>query len=438
MASPLPFQLPSLARHTEVLRTHDATLEASVPGFGKTYVAGFLAQYLKRRPAVICPKSVVPHWRRALAEVGVEPVFVTNYEQAKLERFPHGRWAIKGRQYEWNLPPDALLVFDEVHRCADRTTQNAKLLVAAARGKVKTFCASATVAKDPLDLYALGLLLGLHRGVDFMGWCFGHGVVRGRFAFEFRGGTAALAKLHKEIFPEHGYRATYEDIPGFPQNTILTEGVEVENPSEIDAHFERVLELEVKHAEATEPIVARLRARQIAELQKADAMAEMARDAVREGQSVVIFVNFLDTLELILKKLKGAEAIHGGQNEYSRQFVIDNFQHDRTRVLVIQIQAGGTGISLHDLNGTHPRLSLISPPDSARGLIQALGRIHRAGAKSPAIQKIVFAEGTVEARVKKAVERKVNQIDTLNDGDLDPNEALMGEAARDAVRIFNS
>lgn len=420
MAAPLPFQLPALARHTEVLRSLPATLEASVPGFGKTYVAAFLAQYLKLHPGVLCPKSVVPHWRRALEEVGVEPLFVTNYEQAKLERFRHGRWAIKGRQYEWGVPDDTILVFDEVHRCADRTTQNAKLLVAAARQKVKTFAASATAAKDPLDLYALGLLLGLHKGVDFMGWCFGHGVVRGRFAFEFRGGHEALMKLHKEIFPAHGYRASYEDIPGFPANTILTEGVEVERPAEIDALFERVAELEQLHGEATEPIVARLRARQIAELQKADALAEMARDAVKEGQSVVIFVNFLDTLEAILKKSRGAESIHGGQNEYSRQFVIDNFQADRTRIIVVQIQAGGTGISLHDVRGVHPRLSLISPPDSARGLIQALGRIHRAGAKSPAIQKIVFAEGTVETRVRSAVQRKVNQIDTLNDGDLDP------------------
>ena len=51
-------------------------------------------------------------------------------------------------------------------------------------------------------------------------------------------------------------------------------------------------------------------------------------------------------------------------------------------------QAGGTGLSLHDVNGEHPRVSLISPSFSAIDLKQALGRIHRAGAKSPAVQKL--------------------------------------------------
>ena len=54
------------------------------------------------------------------------------------------------------------------------------------------------------------------------------------------------------------------------------------------------------------------------------------------------------------------------------------------------IQAGGVGVSLHDLHGGHPRMSIISPTWSGQDLKQVLGRIHRAGSKTPAIQKIVF------------------------------------------------
>lgn len=429
-AAPLQHQLPALARHADVLSKHPATLEASIPGFGKTFVAGFLAQYLGRRPGVLCPKAVIPHWREALDAVGVRPLFVTNYEQAKLASFDHGRWAVRGRTYEWKLPDNAMLVFDECQRCADRTTQNAKLMVAAAREHRITVPMSATAAKDPLDMYALGLLLGLHKGVDYLGWAMNLGVVRGRFAFEYRGGIDGLNRLNKLIFPDHGYRATYEDIPGFPENTIETVGVPVADPEQINELYERVEELQLLESAALEPVVARLRARQQAELLKIPSLVEMTRDAVAEGQSVVIFVNFIDTLEAIQEKLKRkCGVVRGGQSEFARQAEINAFQENRISVLICQIRSGGIGVSLHDVHGQHPRLALISPPDSARDLIQALGRIHRSGAKSPAVQKIVFAEGTVESKVRRAVERKVRQIETLNDGDLDPVEFQDPKAA---------
>jgi hypothetical protein len=50
----------------------------------------------------------------------------------------------------------------------------------------------------------------------------------------------------------------------------------------------------------------------------------------------------------------------------------------------------GLGISLHDIHGDHQRVSLINFPDTASSLIQALGRTHRSGAKTPALQRIIF------------------------------------------------
>tara|TARA_Y100000588_G_C13888717_1_gene767717 strand:- start:498 stop:758 length:261 start_codon:yes stop_codon:yes gene_type:complete len=84
------------------------------------------------------------------------------------------------------------------------------------------------------------------------------------------------------------------------------------------------------------------------------------------------------------------------------------------------IQAGGTGLSLHDEDGGHPRVALISPTFSAVELRQALGRVHRASGKSKSIQKIVFAANTVEDRVAAAVRRKLNNLDMINDGELTP------------------
>jgi superfamily II DNA or RNA helicase len=421
MASPLSYQVESIKRHADILARADATLEASIPGFGKTYVAGFLAAYLKRRVAVVCPKSVRPSWERAMRECGAGVVFITNYEQTKLAKFSFGRWQVKGRVYEWKVPTDTLIVFDEAHRCADRTTQNAKLMIAAARQKIKTLVMSATIAQSPLEMYALGLLLGLHKGGDFFGWCFRHGVFKGRFAFEFDGTPASLRKLNTLVFPAHGYRASFADIPDFPSEKVETLGVDVANPSQVDELWAKIQELELLKADATEPITLRLRARQQSELLKVPAFTELIKDSVAEGQSVCVFVNFIATLEQLAAAFPKAEIIRGGQTAEARQIGVDNFQADKSRVMIAQSQAGGVGISLHDLHGNFPRRSLISPPESARSLIQILGRIRRTGGKSLALQTLVFAQNTVEVKVQRAVERRKGQIEMINDGDLDPN-----------------
>ncbi|MFM8334606.1 MAG: strawberry notch C-terminal domain-containing protein, partial [Opitutaceae bacterium] len=101
-----------------------------------------------------------------------------------------------------------------------------------------------------------------------------------------------------------------------------------------------------------------------------------------------------------------------------RASVIGDFQADRKHALVLQIGAGGVGVSLHDVRGERPRHSLLSPPESARDLIQALGRNRRVGQRSPAFRTILTLAGSVEERVKAAVERKAAQNETINDGDL--------------------
>ena len=73
---------------------------------------------------------------------------------------------------------------------------------------------------------------------------------------------------------------------------------------------------------------------------------------------------------------------------------------------------------LQDVRSERPRHSLLSPPESARDLIQALGRNRRVGQRSPAFRTILTLAGSAEERVKAAVERKVAQIETINDGDL--------------------
>ena len=70
---------------------------------------------------------------------------------------------------------DALLIFDEVHRCKNYKTQNAAMLIAAVEKNIKTVVLSATAAANPMNMYALGRLLKLFNTTSgFFNWIKNH------------------------------------------------------------------------------------------------------------------------------------------------------------------------------------------------------------------------------------------------------------------------
>jgi SNF2 family DNA or RNA helicase len=169
------------------------------------------------------------------------------------------------------------------------------------------------------------------------------------------------------------------------------------------------------------PLTKQLRLRQEIELMKAPIFADLATNAIEEGGAVAVFVSFRATLEKVIELLKKYMplTLKGGDTEDERQSAVDSFGVF-SRCIVCTISAGGLGISLHDEHGTFPRVSIISPSFSAIELKQALGRVHRAGAKTKSVQRIVFAANTVEEKVCSRVRQKLNNIDLINDDELNP------------------
>ncbi len=425
-ATPRDFQARAVQHHLGVLRRHSASADASVPGAGKTFIASFLAREMQHQLVVVCPKVVRPHWHNAAALCGATVRCVDNYEQHKLGHTKMGAWKIKGRQWTWTFPRPTLLVFDEAHYCKTRTSQNAKLMVAARRQGIPTLALSATLAVDPTDLYATGYLLGLHSGEHYAWQDFQrrHGARDDGFSLKFDPAKdpAALTRLNALIFPEHGHRVSYADIPGFPPEVTDVRAVEAKSEAELSSLaklWDKAAELDALHKDAPTAVVARLRARQKAELLKVPAIVDLAKDLIASGLSAPIFLNFHDSIDLAAHLLN-CPTIDGRVGDKGRADAIAAFQRDDIRALALQTNSGGVGISLHDTLGNHPRHSLISPGDDSRAFVQALGRNRRVGQKTPAFRSIVTLAGSIEERVRRALECKADQIETINDGDLDP------------------
>lgn len=411
------------------LRNGQNTLDTSDVGTGKTVVAAYVAKQLERPVAVICPKAVIPSWQRELKEFGIDPVFVLNYEKLRTGRTPH--MSKRGKKImKWDLPDNTLVLVDECHKAKAPYTQNAQLLISLVNQWHTVHMMSATASQDPTEMRAIGFALGLHGLnksdpplLNWYGWMKKYGCEKNVWNQWQLRRVSKLRELHNTMYGRNAKRLTVSDFPdSFKENRIFVESISFGQQSKIIKAYKDagitpdIIEQYIENNTVEDSefmLVNILKARQLAEALKVKDIVEMAKDLVDSGKSVVIFCNFRESIDMLCDQLQCA-GIYGGQSAAARQQAIDDFQVDKTHILAVNTAAGGTGISLHDVGGERERVSLISPSFSAKDHLQALGRIHRNGAKSHAVQKILVASGSIEEKVIESIDKKLSNMSSLH------------------------
>ena len=428
----LEYQLTSVQMGVASMNKYNRALLGHSTGVGKTFCALGIARELGKRVAVICPKPITTDWHRAAKMMGVEVFEICGWEWTKTGKSQMGRWTDdKKKEFRFMLPPDVMLIFDEVHRGKGEATQNAYLVRDSVVQNIPAIALSATIADDPTKLWALGQFLGLHQGgKDYFRFLSQNGCRKTRFGMQFTGGHSVLKKLHSRIYPERGNRLRHSDLgDAFPETLIKAKAFDMDNAKKIAGEYDdlcnRIEELRGLENFSANVLAEQTRARQRIELHKAPAVCAMVRDMVEEGNSVFVAVNYTETRKFILDELKTTCSIHGGQDEMERRGNIDAFQRDDSRVIVGIIQACREGLNLQDLNGNHPRVALIMPSPSVFDLKQVLGRVHRSGGKSKSLQYIVYAAGVgIEESICEKLDTKLKRLDVLADGEIDPTISL--------------
>jgi superfamily II DNA or RNA helicase len=447
-------QIPHVKKLVDSLYLNGHAVDMSDTGTGKMFCASAVARELNVPSIVIAPKSIIPQWKSVIKLFDIKPLEVINYEKLvrgntkwmKWKRMENPEYDHNGRSRKsamtdvpvFNLPPHALVIVDEAHKCKGIDTSNSWMLIALKLQGYKVLISSATAAASPLDMKAFGFVTNMHSLYNYSSFCLQFGAEwTGRFGTMTWNADKQSAKMREA----HDYlqnitscasRLTVDMFGDlFPQSQIVAEAFSLgANEKKLQKVYEdmeyEIARLEERAENYSQHIFAiMMRARRLAELVKVPLFVEMIKDLYDEKKSVVIFVNFEDTASGIHKRLikmidpDQIGFIVGGQSDKVRQADIDAFNADKKRVLIVNIAAGGTGISLHDLNGNYPRASIVSPTWSAFSMKQALGRIYRTGAKSRVYQRIVYGAGCIEESICKRVQEKLNNLDTLNDGDVD-------------------
>jgi len=472
----LSFQVAHVYQLIECLRLRNRVIDASDTGTGKTYCALAVCSLLNLKPFIICPKSVIANWVSVCDEFGLSYLGISNYESLKsgnyytenyekvkcpymdievvkiteadaefekkvdsqdlqksikLKKDSEALKKIRPKKikhaYKFYLPADCIVIFDEAHRCKNWHSQISNLLVSMNKCNVKIMMLSATLT-DKIDCFKpFGIVLGFYKNLDgYRPWIKSKEIVN---KIKYNGWSEEKKRLdiiHNSIFPNYGSRLKIAELGNlFPSNTIsansyyLKNHLEVEKLyNEINAEIDDLKKLEDK----SEALALIIRNRMRIEMLKVPLFIDLIEEAIESNYSVAVFVNYSGTLEYLCYHLNIDCIIRGGQSIEERQNMINDFQSNKKKIIIAMQQAGGVGISLHDIHGNHPRMSIISPSWAGYELRQTLGRIHRAGSKTPALQKIVYVAKTYEEELCKIIKIKLRNIDALNDGDLDEYE----------------
>jgi superfamily II DNA or RNA helicase len=453
----LPYQLDHVERLVYSLTSYNRVLDLSNTGTGKTYTSVATCKIFGWKPFIICPKSVITPWLKVLTLMKCDFVGITNYESfqnckyydnegnkvkakfLKIEKVIEDNQEEENNSdsskeksdedkikpekpkpkyiYKWienEIPNNVLFIFDEVHRCKNIGTNNGRILEDLAKLKQqKILLLSATVVDKPKYFILTGFVLGLYSKYEEGR----HWIKKVGINYE-----NPMQGVNKKIFPEYASRMKINQIKNvFPDNHITAECVEMDNAVEIQKQYEIIKQVaeELKNKEEGSKALAKLMyARQKIEILKIPCLIDLTKQHIKENKSVVIFVNFTETLKSLAEKLNTKCLIYGEQTMEERDINIASFNADKDRICICNIRSGGCGISLNDLNGNFPRVSLISPTWSAQDLVQCLGRIYRAKTKTKVIQRIIFCNKTVEVQVRNNVADKIYNIGLLNDGDM--------------------
>lgn len=344
--------------------------------------------------------------------------------------------------YTFYFPDNVMIIFDEAHRCKNISSETSKILLGMSACKNKIMLLSATIS-DKIECFKpFGIFFGFYKDPkQFKMWLSNKMKIKKNWVpddlkllpkyllkdkMNKNESMSELDVIHSEIYPNYGSRIKIKELGElFPKTQVMAKCYYLENHKEIEELYceinDALCELNAKEQSA-ECLAKIIYARQKIEMLKVTIFMELIQEALDGNWSVVVFVNFLETMNYLCyhlqsatKEIGGISIVVGGQSIDERNSNIDNFQNNKKRLLIATMQSGGVGLSLHDIHKTHPRMSIISPTWSGQDQKQCLGRIHRANG-TPSIQKIVYVAKTYEEKICQIIKDKFTTIDAINDG----------------------
>lgn len=372
------------------------------------------------------------------------------------------------------------VVFDEIHHLKNgksKRTAAAKRVVR--RVPVRLGLSGTPVLNAPQELLSQLHVLGRLKDVGGF-WKFGLrycGARQTRHGWDFTGaqnlgelhtrlrGICYLRRTKAQVMPElpprvttrvpigmtaEGwvrYRAAAKDLLGWLGEKAASAPGFIERiaglPEEQrDAARAQMIQQTIERMEGMELLRRLQELRQVA----ADGKLERAKEWVRElcppavdgwpARKLVLFGHHRKVMKALHETFRGelgAILIDGDTPSGRRQALVDAFQKGGTRLALLNLMAGGTG--LDGLQHAAADVAFLEWPWTPAGLEQAISRLERSGQKMPVHVWHLTAPGTVDDEILTLLETKAEICDAVNDGVETARQAAIANAREVARRM---
>ncbi len=173
---------------------------------------------------------------------------------------------------------------------------------------------------------------------------------------------------------------------------------------------------------------------------KIENLIKVIMEVTNNGHKVLVFTSFKSALEIVKRKLVKNNityyTIDGSVDAKTRQELVDKFNADDTKVFLITLKSGGTGLNLTSADVVI-HLDLWWNPQVEN---QATDRAHRIG-QTKVVEVIkLIATGTIEERILELQKKKQSLSDTLIEKDASAGFELANlteQDIRDLLRYEN-
>jgi SNF2 family DNA or RNA helicase len=149
---------------------------------------------------------------------------------------------------------------------------------------------------------------------------------------------------------------------------------------------------------------------------KIELLMEQLVDAIANNHKVLVFVNFLNALELIGEKLEeqGIEYISMNGSTRNRQQLVERFQNDAgCKVFLLTLKTGGTGLNLTAAD----MVFIFDPWWNKAAESQAIDRSHRMGQDKTVMSYKLITQGTIEEKILQLQEKKAEIFNSIISAD---------------------
>lgn len=408
---------------------------------GKSKVAIDVAQNMMAlRVLVLCPKSVVSVWPRELEKHcavsfrtwALRKDWTVEKKARHLKKFlesPERAFVVVNYDSAWREGMRQVLlkqkwdlvICDESHRIKGHTAKASKFAAQLTKVSKKRICLTGTpLPHSPMDAFAQ------YRFLD--PGIYGDSFPKFRAEFALMGGylnKQIVKYINPDRFNKRFYSIAYRvmaddvlDLPEFvdePRTCDLT-GEAKRVYRELETEF--VAKIEDGEITVNNALVHMLRLAQVTGgavknddgevvvvgSDKARLLDEVVED-LPNGEPFVVFGRFHHDLDTI-RGVCEARGLTCGELSGRRNDLAE-WQDGRMDVLVVQIQAGGVGVDV-----TRSRVAIYYSLDFNLGnYLQSRARIRRPGQTRSGLWIHLVAEGTIDAKVYKALEKRQSVVE---------------------------